>query len=169
LKGAQFFIKLDIRWGFNNVRIREGDEWKAVFCTNWGLFELLVMYFGLTNSPATFQTMMNDIFQDLILSRDVMVYLDNILILHSDLARHREIIREVLRHRLPLRPEKCEFEKSTIKYLSVIILHNHVEIDPIKVVGVATWPEPENKKDVQQFLGFTNFYQRFIQVFSDVT
>jgi hypothetical protein len=54
LKGARFFTKLDVRWGFNNVRIREGDEWKAAFRTNWGLFEPLVMYFGLTNSPATF-------------------------------------------------------------------------------------------------------------------
>jgi len=88
LKGARFFTKLDVRWGFNNVRIREGDEWKAAFRTNRGLFEPLVMYFGLTNSPATFQTMMNDIFQDLILSGDVMVYLDDILIAHSDVRRH---------------------------------------------------------------------------------
>jgi hypothetical protein len=92
LKGAQFFTKLDVWWGFNNVRIREGDEWKAVFHTNWGLFEPLVMYFGLTNSPATFQTMMNNIFQDLILSGDVMVYLDDILIAHSDLTHHCEIV-----------------------------------------------------------------------------
>jgi hypothetical protein len=172
LKGARFFTKLDVRWGFNNVRIREGDEWKAAFRTNRGLFEPLVMYFGLTNSPATFQTMMNDIFQDLILSGDVMVYLDNILITHSGLARHREIIREVLRqlceHRLFLRPEKCEFEKSMIEYHGVIISHNHVEMDPVKVTGIASWPAPENKKDVQQFLGFTNFYWRFIRGFLDI-
>jgi hypothetical protein len=162
LKGARFFTKLDVRWGFNNVRIREGDEWKAAFRTNQ----------GLTNSPATFQTMMNDIFQDLILSGDVMVCLDDILIAHSDLARHRQIVREVLRrlrkHCLFLRPEKCEFEKSTIEYLGIIISHNHVEMDPVKVTGVASWPTPENKKDMQQFFGFTNFYRRFIQVFSDV-
>jgi hypothetical protein len=92
LKGARFSTKFDVRWGFNNVWIREGDEWKAVFRTNWGLFEPLVMYFGLTNSPATFQTMMDNIFQDLILSRDIMVYLDDILIAHSDIAHHREIV-----------------------------------------------------------------------------
>jgi hypothetical protein len=130
------------------------------------------MYFGLTNSLATFQTMMNNIFQDLILSGDVMVYLDNILITHSDLARHREIIREVLQrlreHRLFLQPEKCEFEKSTIEYLGVIISHNHVEMDPVKVAGVASWPVPVNKKDMQQFLSFTNFYRRFIRALSDV-
>jgi hypothetical protein len=80
LKGARYFTKLDVRWGYNNVRIREGDEWKAAFCTNRGLFEPLVMYFGLTNSPATFQTMMNEIFQDLITEGVVSVYLDDILI-----------------------------------------------------------------------------------------
>src|ERR1700712_4606563 len=98
LKGARFFTKLDIRWGFNNVRIREGNEWKAAFWTNRGLFEPLVMYFGLTNSPATFQTMMNDIFQDLILSGNIMVYLDNILIAHLDLTCHQEVVREVVQH-----------------------------------------------------------------------
>jgi hypothetical protein len=104
LKGARFFTKLNVWWGFNNIQIREGDKWKAAFRTNRGLFEPLVMYFGLTNSPATFQTMINNIFQDLILSGDVMVYLDNILIAHSDLAHHCEIVWEVLQrlreHRL---------------------------------------------------------------------
>ena len=111
------------------------------------------MYFSLTNSPATFQTMMNDIFQDLILSGDVMVYLDDILIAHSDLTRHQEIVQEVLwrlrEHKLYLRPEKCEFEKSLIEYLGVIISHDHIEMDPVKVAGVANWPTPANRKDVQ--------------------
>ncbi|KAF7352032.1 Reverse transcriptase-RNase H-integrase [Mycena venus] len=98
-------------------------------------------------------TMMNDIFQDLILSRDVMVYLNNILIAHADLAQHREIIQE------------CEFEKLSIEYLGVIISYDRVEMDPVKVAGVAAWLEPHNKKDVQQFLGFTNFYQQFIWAF----
>jgi Reverse transcriptase (RNA-dependent DNA polymerase) len=66
VKGSKYFTKLDIRWGYNNVRIKEGDEWKVAFKTNCGMFEPLVMFFGLTNSPATFQTMMNDIFRDLI-------------------------------------------------------------------------------------------------------
>jgi hypothetical protein len=92
--------------------------------------------------------------------------------MHSDLATHREIVQEVLHwlreHHLFLCLEKCEFEKSMIKYLGVIISHNHVEMDPIKVASVATWPVSENKKDMQQFLSFTNFYWRFIRVFSDV-
>jgi hypothetical protein len=88
LKDARYFTKLDVRWGYNNVRIHEGDEWKAAFHTNRGLFKPLVMYFGLTNSPATFQTMMNEIFQDLITEGVVSVYLDDILIFTNLLEEH---------------------------------------------------------------------------------
>jgi len=80
LRGARYFTKLDVRWGFNNVHIKPGNEWKAAFCTNQGLFEPLVMFFGMTNSPATFQTMMNDIFRTVIAKGIVVVYLDDILI-----------------------------------------------------------------------------------------
>ncbi|KAF7372795.1 Reverse transcriptase-RNase H-integrase [Mycena sanguinolenta] len=173
LKGAQFFTKLDVWWGFNNVWIREGNEWKAAFRTNQGLFKPLVMYFSLTNSPATFQTTMNDIFQDLILSVDVMVYLDDILIAHSNLAAYQKVVAEVLQclrqHKLYLWPKKCEFDQMSIKYLGGIISHNCVEMDPVKVAGIATWPSPENKQDVLQFLSFTNFFWRFIGEFSDIT
>ena len=81
LRGAKYFTKLDVRWGFNNVRMKEGDEWKDAFRTNRGLFEPLVMFFGLCNSLATFQTMMDNIFDDLITEGVVVVYLDDILIL----------------------------------------------------------------------------------------
>ena len=87
LRGAKYFTKLDVRWGFNNVRIKEGDEWKAAFRTNRGMFKPLVMFFGLTNSPTTFQTMMNDIFADMISEGVVVVYLDDILIFTKDLFR----------------------------------------------------------------------------------
>ena len=96
LKGARHFTKLDVHWGYNNVRIREGDEWKAAFRTNQGLFEPLVMYFGLTNSLATFQTMMNEIFEDLITEGVVSIYLDDILIFTKDLVEHRRISRLVM-------------------------------------------------------------------------
>ena len=88
LRGAKYFTKLDVRWGYNNVRMKEGDEWKAAFCTNLGLFEPLVMFFGLTNSPSTFQTMMNNIFQDLIMEGVVCVYLDDILIFTKSIEEH---------------------------------------------------------------------------------
>jgi hypothetical protein len=91
LCGAKYFTKLDVRWGYNNVRMKEGDEWKAAFRTNCGLFEPLVMFFGLTNSPSTFQTMMNDIFQDLIMEGVICVYLDNILIFTKSIKEHRHV------------------------------------------------------------------------------
>lgn len=97
LKGARHFTKLDVRWGYNNVRIKEGDEWKAAFRTNEGLFEPTVMFFGLTNSPATFQAMMNELFRDLIHAGVVVVYLDDILIFTNTLEEHRRVTREVLR------------------------------------------------------------------------
>jgi hypothetical protein len=170
LKDAHYFTKLDVRWGYNNVRIHEGDEWKATFRTNRGLFEPLVMYFGLTNSPATFQTMMNEIFQDLITKGIISIYLDDILIFTNSLEDHHRITGLVLdrmrEHKLYLRPEKCEFEKTKIEYLGIIISHNKVEMDPVKIAGVADWPTPSNKKEVQSFVGFVNFYRHFIPGFS---
>jgi hypothetical protein len=96
LRGAKYFTKLDVRWGFNNVRMKEGDEWKAAFWTNCGLFELLVMFFGLTNSPATFQTMMDDIFKELITEGVIVVYLDDILIFTETIDKHRQVTRRIL-------------------------------------------------------------------------
>jgi hypothetical protein len=161
-KDVHYFTKLDVHWGYNNVRIHEGNKWKATFHTNRGLFEPLVMYFGLTNSLATFQTMMNEIFQDLITEGIVSVYLDDILIFTNSLKEHRRITRLVLdcmrEHKLYLWPEKCEFEEVRIEYLGVIISHNKVGMDLVKITGVADWPTPSNKKEVQSFVGFVNFY-----------
>jgi len=169
LRGARYFTKLDICWGFNNVRIKPGDEWKAAFWTNRGLFEPLVMFFGMTNSLATFQTMMNDIFRDLIAEGIMVVYLDDILIFTRMEEEHSKAIRRVLQvlqeHKLFLRPEKCEFCKERIEYLGLVISENKVSMNPVKVAGVREWPTPENKTDVQAFLGFVNFYQRFIRDF----
>jgi len=88
LHGAKYFTKLDVQWGFNNVRIKEGDEWKATFQMNRRLFEPLVMFFSLTNSPATFQLMMDDIFEELITEGIVVVYLDDILIFTETIDEH---------------------------------------------------------------------------------
>jgi len=113
LRRAWYFTKLDVRWGFNNVRIKPRDEWKAAFCINWGLFEPLVMFFGMTNSPATFQTMMNDVFRTVIAEGIVVVYLDDILIFTKTEEEHKQAVWRVLEilaeHKLFLRPEKCEF------------------------------------------------------------
>jgi hypothetical protein len=114
--------------------------------------------------------MMNEIFQDLITKGVISVYLDDILIFTNTSEEHCQITRLVLdhirEHKLYLWPEKCEFEKTRIEYLGVIISHNKVEMDPVKIAGVADWPMPSNKKGVQSFIGFINFYRRFICGFS---
>ncbi|SJL19037.1 uncharacterized protein ARMOST_22644 [Armillaria ostoyae] len=172
LGSAKYFTKLDVRWGYNNVRIKKDDEWKAAFRTNHGLFEPTVMFFGLTNSPATFQWMMNDIFKDLIATGKVTVYLDDILIFSKTLEEHRKITRRVLellrKHKLFLKAEKCEFEVLETEYLGVIISEGSICMDPVKLAGIAEWPVPTKKKELQSFLGFANFYRRFIKGYSDI-
>jgi hypothetical protein len=140
LKDAHYFTKLDVCWGYKNICIRKGDKWKATFHTNRGLFEPLVMYFGFTNCLATFQMIMNEIFQDLITEGIISIHLDDILIFTNSLEEHRRITCLVLdrmcEHKLYLWLEKCEFEKVRIEYLSIIISHNKVEMDPVKIAGV---------------------------------
>ncbi len=172
LRGAKYFMKLDVRLGYNNVRIKEGDEAKAAFRTNRGLYEPTVMFFGLTNSPATFQWMMNDIFRDLIAEGKVTIYLDDILIFSKDLKEHRQIVKRVLQrlreNKLFLKAEKCEFEVLETEYLGIIISENSIRMDPIKIAGIAEWPMPTKKRELQSFLGFTNFYQKFIKNYSKI-
>jgi hypothetical protein len=129
------------------------------------------MFFGLTNSPATFQTMMNDIFEEFISEGVVVVYLDDICIFTEPIDEHQKVTHRVLepleKHKLYLQPDKCEFEKTTVEYLRVIISHNSVTMDLVKVAGVVDWLKLTSKKEVQSFLGFTNFYQCFIKDFSE--
>jgi len=171
VRDARLFTKLDVRWGYNNVRIKEGDEWKGAFKMNQGLYEPSIMFFGLTNSPSTFQTMMDTIFRDLILTNEVIVYMDDILIAtrHNPL-HHREIVHQVLyrleEHDLYLKPEKCSFETQEVKYLGVIIGHGKIRMDPVKTQGVQTWEAPTNLTEAWGFVGFLNFYRWFIKGFS---
>ena len=172
LKSSKVFSKMDIRWGYNNIRIKEGDEWKAAFRTNKGLFEPTVMFFGLTNSPATFQAFMNHILRDLINAGHVIVYMDDILVFTDTIEDHESIVQEVLcilqENNLYLKPEKCHFETDHIDYLGIIVSNGTVCMDPKKVAVLNTWPTPLKKCDVQSFLGFYNFFRCFIQGFSAV-
>jgi hypothetical protein len=149
LRDAKVFSKLDIRWGYNNVRIKDGDEWKAAFRTPRGLFEPMVMFFGLTNSLATFQAMMDHLFRDLITLGKVVIYLDNILIFTQTLEEHCKILRQVLQilreNHLYLKPEKCDFEQDTVEYLGMIIGKNTITMDPKKIKAVDAWPTPKTK------------------------
>ena len=149
--------------------MKDGDEWKAAFRTNQGLFKPLVMFFRLTNSPSTFQMMMNDIFQDLIQEGVVCVYLDNILIFTKTIAKHCHISCTVLeclhRHRLFLQHDKCDFKTTTIEYLGLVILEGEIRMDPVKVAGVTEWLVLTCRREVQSFFGFANFYRCFIENF----
>ncbi len=126
LQNTTLFTKLDIRWGYNNILIKEGDQWKGAFKTNLGLYEPCVMFFGLTNSPSTFQTMMDTLFWMLTNMGEVVIYMDNILIATpNDLNHHRHLVHQVLdkleEHNLFLKLEKCTFEVPEIKYLGLVI------------------------------------------------
>jgi len=138
------FTKIDLRWGFNNVRIKEGDEWKGVFMTHIGSFEPIVMFFGMTNSPATFQTMMNEILRDLINKRKVVAFVDNVLVGTETEEGHDEIVEEILRrleeNDLYVKPEKCVWKVKKIGFLGVVIGPNRIEMEKEKVDGVLSWP-----------------------------
>jgi len=131
------------------------------------------MFFGMINSPATFQTIMNDIFRTLIAKGIIMVYLDNILIFTKTEEEHEQAVWRVLEvlaeHKLFLCPEKCEFHRKQIEYLGLIISENKVVMDPVQVTRVHNWPTPENWTDVQAFIGFVNFYHHFIRDFSTIS
>jgi hypothetical protein len=169
---AKVFTKLDIIAAFNKLRIAEGHEWKTAFITRFGLFESLVMPFGLCNAPASFQNYINHTLFDL-LDKTCTAYLDDILIYSDSKKDHRQHVREVVQRLidagLQIDIDKCEFETTKTKYLGLIVTPNGIEMDPEKVKTITEWQAPTSLKDLQRFLGFANFYRRFIQGFSKVT
>lgn len=166
LKGAKYFTKLDVRAGYNNVRIKDGDQWKAAFKTARGLFEPTVMFFGLCNAPATFQAMMNNIFRDYLAEGWLVIYMDDILLFSDtkeDLQRHtQQVVKRLIQHDLYLKGEKCEFDTQEVEFLGAVIKPGQITMDPIKLDGLKAWQTPQTVKEVQSFLGFANFYRRFI-------
>ncbi|KAL0151794.1 hypothetical protein M9458_052945 [Cirrhinus mrigala] len=171
LRGSQVFTKLDLRSAYNLVRIREGDEWKTAFITPTGHYEYLVMPYGLSVSPSVFQTFMNKVFREF-LHRFVVVYIDDILIYSRNMAEHRQHVQQVLhklrQHQLYLKLEKCEFHKSSVQFLGYNINSEGVLMDQGKVNAIQNWPQPDSIKALQRFLGFANFYRRFIKDYSSI-
>ena len=171
LSSAKFYTKLDVVSAFNKVRIAQGHEWMTAFMTRYGLYESLVMPFGLTNAPATFQTYINKVLHPYL---DVFctAYIDDILIFSDSLEEHREHVRKVLlalqKAGLHLDIKKCEFEVKEVIYLGMIISDTGVKMDPAKIECILTWETPRSVKDIQGFLGFANFYRRFIKGFSRI-
>ena len=172
LQGAKYFTKLDVRWGYNNIQIKPEHRWKAAFSTPFGLYEPTVMFFGLCNSPATFQRLMNNAFWIEITEGWCKAYMDDILIFADTLEQLRQRTFRILgicrKEDLFLKPEKCEFEKPQVDYLGYIIKRDTIAMDPKKLSGIADWPIPKTLRQVRSFLGFGNFYRRFIRDYSKI-
>jgi len=156
------FTKMDLRWEYNNVQIKEGDEWKAAFMTPKGSFKPTVMFFGLTNSPATFQAMMNELLRDLINTGKVVAFIDDVIVGTETEEGHNEIVAEIIKrleeNDLYVKLEKCKWKVREVGFLGVVIGLDRIKIEEEKVKGVLDWPTPKCVKDVQKFLELANYY-----------
>jgi hypothetical protein len=164
--------KIDLRWGFNNIRIREGDEYKAAFITNLGLYKPIVMTFRLCNAPATMQTMMDDLLYKLLQTGKIVHYIDNIIIggqLEKDL---RDVTIKVLRklkdNDLFANLEKFEYDVPKVDILGALISNGQIRMSLEKVSAILDWPTPTKVSEVRQFQGLANYYQRFIKDFGKI-
>ena len=167
---------MDVHSGYNNVHIKDSNQEKGRFKARYGLFEPTVMFLGLTNSPATFQTMMDNIFHDVILKHKplgttIRVYIDDIGVttctsLQDHIAAIHDVLVVALTHNLFFSLEKCLFHAPEMDHLGVILGRGVTHMDPVKISGIKDWPTPTKVKDVRSFLGFCNFYCIFIWGFA---
>ncbi|RVW47393.1 Retrovirus-related Pol polyprotein from transposon 297 [Vitis vinifera] len=166
---ARYFTKLDLRSGYYQVRIAEGDEPKTTCVTRYGSYEFLVMPFGLTNAPATFCTLMNKIFHPY-LDKFVVVYLDDIVIYSNTLKEHEEHLRKffkILRqNKLYVKKEKCSFAKEEVNFLGHRIRDGKLMMDDSKVKAIQEWDPPTKVPQLRSFLSLVNYYRRFIKGYS---
>ena len=171
LSGAKYYTKLDIRSAYNLIRIREGDEWTTAFRTRYGHYEYQVMPFGLANAPATFQSYINDTLREY-LDDFCIAYLDDILVYSTTREEHTEHVRKVLTRLLQtglyVKLEKCEFYVSKVGFVGFLVSPAGIAMEPQRVEAIQSWPEPKSFRDIQVFIGFANFYRRFICGFSTI-
>jgi len=169
LYGAKVFSKIDLTSGYWQIAIAAADRYKTAFRTRYGHYEFNVMPFGLTNAPATFQSLMNDIFRD-ILDECVIVYLDDILIFSKNPEDHERHVRQVLdrlrEHKLYARPSKCTFFTDTIEYLGHIVTPEGIKPNPALIEAIIKFPSPDTLKGLQSFLGMAGFYRKFVKNYS---
>ena len=169
---AKRFTQLDLTSAYHQMRIKEGDEWKTAFRTRYGHFEYYVMPFGLSNAPASFQGYINKILAKK-LDVFVIVYLNDILIYTKDERQgHMEAVRWVLdllrKNGLFANLKKCWFHQDEVRFLGYVVSAQGVRMEDERIEAVRNWPEPKSVRDIQVFLGFANFYRRFIQGFSKI-
>jgi hypothetical protein len=168
----KFFSKVDLKSGYHQIRMREGDEWKTTFKTNEGLYEWLVMPFGLTNAPSTFMRLMNEVLKEFI-GKFVIVYLDDILIFSKTKEEHLKhlaaVMRKLQQEKLLINMRKSSFMKTELIYLGFVISANELKMDPSKVEVIKNWPSPRNVFEVRSFHGLASFYRKFIRNFSGIS
>ena len=161
-----------MRWSYNNIQIKKGDEWKAAFMTPKRLFKLTVMFFRLINSPATFQAIMNKLLRDLINIEKVAAFIDDIIVGMEMEEGHDEIVAEIIKrleeNDLYVKLEKYKWKVREIGFLRVVIGLEGIKMEEKKVKGVLDWLTPKCVKNVQKFLGLANYYYRFIKSFASI-
>ena len=171
LAGAAIFSKLDLRNGYHEVRIWEGDEWKTTFKTGEGLYKWLVMPFGLSNAPSTFMRLMNEVLRAFA-GKFLVVYFDDILIYSCSLDEHRLHLRAVCakrrKYKLFANLTKCSFLNTLVPFLGFIISSARVSIDPIKTAAIRDWPTPQSLFDIRSFHGLAQFYRQFVRNFTSI-
>jgi hypothetical protein len=171
LSGAKYFSKIDLKSGYHQIRMREDDEWKTTFKTNGGLYEWLVMSFGLKNAPSTFMRLMNEVLREFI-RKFVIVYLDDILIYSKSEAEHLKhlatVMRKLQQDKLLINMKKSSFMKTELIYLGFFISVNELRMDSDKVEVIKNWPSPINIFEVRSFHGLASFYRKFIRNFSGI-
>jgi hypothetical protein len=169
---SKIFTKMDLHWGFNNIRIWEDDEHKAAFITPMGLFQPNVMQFGLCNAPSTFQRMVDEVLAEEKNSGHVKVYVDDILIHTEDLNSNRYwtewVLTKLEKFHLFCREEKCLFEVEEVEFLGVLLAQGTVKISLKKVEAIRREEPPVTRKGVRRFLGLTNYHRKFIQDYSSI-
>ncbi|KIM59659.1 hypothetical protein SCLCIDRAFT_47286, partial [Scleroderma citrinum Foug A] len=172
LASSSYFAKFDVRWGFTNIRIKAGDEWKAAFVTPRGVFEPLVMFFGQTNAPPTFQRYMNETFARMISERKVVIFMDDVIVhgkSREELTAHvGEFLGKCKDEDLRLKISKSTFETQEIDFLGYKVKYGQYSPCPVKTAAIKDWPVPMNLKELRSFIGFCNFYRMFIANFSQI-
>jgi hypothetical protein len=165
------FSKIDLRLGYHQLRIRPSDVLKIAFINKYGLYEFMVMSFGLTNAPAYFMYLMNSVFMDY-LDKFVVVFIDDILVYSQNEQEHEEHLRKVLQRlwdcQLYAKLSKCEFWISEVLFLGHIINRDGLAVDPKKVAVILDWKAPKDVRGIKSFIRMVGYYRRFIEGFSKI-